>query len=102
MKDITNLMIDYRECSRNIWNTYFGVQEDFWELEPLFEQINKLLFEAIVLNALPPDAHLTGGSSHPTLSVVPFATMRILIRRPSEDGNQYWDQEPDLRFEEGK
>src|SRR5438067_3154559 len=89
----------YRECSRNIWNSYLGVHENSRQLEPQYEQIRKLLFEALVVNDIESGAHASGKQATPVLKVVPFPTMPILLRRSSEDGNVYWDQEPDLRFE---
>ena len=96
MKDVTELMNKYRECSRNIWNTYFGVQENWCDLESPHKQIRRLLFESLVVALLEEETALDGEGS-PILKVVPFTSMSILIRRSSKDGNVYWDQESDLR-----
>jgi len=99
MRDVTDLMNRYRECSRNIWNTYLATEMgEFADdaVERIYEQIRNLLFEAIV--SVPPSGTAT---TRPTLIVAPMASLPILIRRPSRDGNNYWDQEPDLRFEDG-
>ena len=66
MQDVTRLMNDYRECSQNIWNTYFGTQEDWCHLESLYEQIRKSLFEALVL------AHLDEQQSSPVAAILPL------------------------------
>jgi hypothetical protein len=94
MQDVTSLMLNYRECSRNLWNTYFGGSKDMRGLDRVFEEISKLLFEGLVAKQV--GAQRTQAL---TLLVRPFATLPILIRRPSTDGNVYWDQEPDLRTE---
>lgn len=92
MQDVTDLMNNYRECSRNLWNTYF--KDNTCALDSIYEQIRKLLFDAIVTNRL-------GEETDPTLTVVPLESLPILIRRPSNDGNYYWDQEPELRAKKG-
>lgn len=89
MQDVTDLMNNYRECSRNIWNTYF--RADSCALDSLYEQIRKLLLEALVARRLE-----QGSEMSPKLIVVPMESLPILIRRPSSDGNHYWDQEPEL------
>jgi hypothetical protein len=99
MRDVTDLMNRYRECSRNVWNTYMGTEigdaaSD--AVERIYDQIRKLLFDGIVMG------RLTGtAGTDATLIVAPMPSLPILIRRPSRDGNYYWDQEPDLRFEAG-
>ena len=97
MEDVTILMNNYRECSRNLWNTYFSLQEDWCRLDSLYEQIRKLLFEALVLAQIEEEAP----QKSPVLKVVPVSSsMTIFIRRPSKDGNTYWDREHDMKVEE--
>lgn len=94
MRDLTDMMNSYRECSRHLWNVYFGTQENTCHLEQLYEGVRKLLFEGLVLSQLECDS----GKEPPVLKVVPVASIPILIRRPSEDGNWYWDQEQDMQI----
>jgi hypothetical protein len=99
MQDVTDLMRRYRECSRNLWNTYLGdamEEAECCEVDRTYDQIRKLLFDVIV------SVRLTGieGSETP-LIVEPMPSLTILIKRPSGDGNSYWDQEPHLAYENG-
>jgi hypothetical protein len=94
MRDVTDLMHNYRECSRNLWNTYFGAGNHKCDLNWVYEQIRKLLFEGLVTKQLAEEIRPVF-----PLMVVPLVTLPILIKRPSADGNSYWDQEPDLRAE---
>jgi hypothetical protein len=99
MRDVTDLMQRYRECSRNLWNSYIGTAESDGVGEVVgrvYEQLRELLFKGIVTANLTQDE-----SSELTLTIVPFQSLPILIERPSSDGNRYWDQEPDFRFEHG-
>ncbi|PKK36542.1 hypothetical protein BWI96_11855 [Siphonobacter sp. SORGH_AS_0500] len=58
MKDITDQILDYRECCRNIWNSYF-LRLDWAEREidyrDYFESINTILLEDTVFK------QVTGG-----------------------------------------
>jgi hypothetical protein len=98
MKDVTPLMNTYRECSRNLWNAYFSLRVFTWDLHDEYENIRKLLFEALVVNELDPEHH-TGPEL--MLKVVPDGSVPILINRPSDGGGGYWDQEMDMRVGEG-
>src|SRR5437879_1134324 len=96
MRDITELMNTYRECSRSLWNVYFSKLEDV-EASDTFEQIRALLFDSIVGRQL----FYEGGEEDgdippPVLRVVPWPRQVILIERPSADSNHYWDQEKDM------
>lgn len=97
MHEITDLLETYRECARHLWNVYFR-ENNAPEREHLYEEIRKRLFGALVLVHIDDPA----GGANPTLKVVPIAAVPILIRRPSEDGNWYWDQEQDLQVEAGE
>lgn len=96
MQDVTDLMNSYRECSRNLWNTYFGTVKDPWALASVYDQIRKLLFEALVARRIQ-----KGSGPMPVLIVAPMESLPILVRRLSSDRNYYWDQEPDLRARKG-
>jgi hypothetical protein len=99
MRDVTDLMNRYRDCSRHVWNTYMGTEMGDAAsdaVERIYDQIRRLLFDGIVT------VRLTGtAATDATLIVAPMPSVPILIRRPSGDGNYYWDQEPELRFEDG-
>jgi hypothetical protein len=98
MRDITELMITYRECSRSLWNVYFWRRENVGASLDAFEQIRQLLFDSLVVSELSYEGEADGGNiPPPALKVVPRARSLILIRRlggPGEAG--YWDQEKDM------
>ena len=94
MRDITDLMNSYRECSRNLWNVYFSAKDYWSESTCAYGSIRKLLFQTLVLDELLYDDSLEPPPP-PVLRIVPRWSV-ILINRPSEDGNGYWDQEKDL------
>jgi hypothetical protein len=99
MTDITSLMNTYRECARNLWNAYFSSREFTWDLHDEYENIRKLLFNALVVYELDSEIECCGiGTAlSPMLNVVPSAkSVPILINRPSKDGNGYWDQEMNM------
>jgi hypothetical protein len=95
MRDITELMNAYRECSRNLWNVYFSKRKDIGDALDVFEQIRELLFDSLVLSELSYEGEAEGEDiPPPALKVVPQRSL-ILIRRLTESGG-YWDQEKDM------
>lgn len=52
MRDITDLMNTYRECSRNLWNVYFSRRENIGGSLDAFRQIRELLFDSLVVSEL--------------------------------------------------
>jgi hypothetical protein len=98
VRDITDLMDHYREAARSLWNTAFRVQEDLqsWDARDQFEQIKKLLFQALVVARLE-EGHccdLYNLADNHTFHVVPNSVepVPIMIQRPREgDQNHYWD-----------
>ena len=95
MRDITELMNAYRECSRNLWNVYFSKRKDIGDALDVFEQIRELLFDSIVLSELSYEGEAEGADiPPPALRVVPQRSL-ILIQRLSESA-RYWDQEKDM------
>ena len=94
MKDITKLMNAYRECARNLWNVYYAGRQDFGASLDAFEEIRTLLFDSLVVDELCCEEEANAPS--PVLKVVPRSRSLILIRRPTDDGNCYWDQEKDM------
>jgi hypothetical protein len=98
MRDITELMNAYRECSRNLWNVYFSTRENIGGSLDAFEQIRELLFESLVVSELSYEGEAEGEDiPPPALKVVPQARSLILIRRLTGSGEAgYWDQEKDM------
>ena len=98
MRDITELMNTYRECSRNLWNVNFSKRENIGRSLDAFGQIRELLFDSLVVNELSYEGDAQGGDiPPPVLRVVPRARALILIQRPTEPGQAtYWDQEKDM------
>ncbi len=97
MRDITELMNAYRECSRNLWNVHFSGQANIGGSLDAFGHIRRLLFESLVVNELFYEGEAEGEDiPPPALRVVPRTRALILIERPSDDGNGYWDQEKDM------
>jgi hypothetical protein len=97
MRDITELMNTYRECSRNLWNVYFSKRKDIGDALDVFEQIRELLFDSIVLAELSYEGVAKGEDiPPPTLKVIPQRSL-ILIKRLSGPGEAgYWDEEKDM------
>jgi len=94
VRDITELMNTYRECSRNLWNVYFSRRENIGASLDAFEQIRRLLFASLVVSELPYEGE---DIPRPALRIVPRARSLILIRRLTEPGEAgYWDQEKDM------
>jgi hypothetical protein len=95
MRDITELMNAYRECSRNLWNVYFSKQQNIGAALDAFGQIRPLLFDALVVSELPYEGEAEGDDiPSPTLKVVPRRRSLILINRSR--GSGYWDEEKDM------
>ena len=98
MREITNLMEHYRVTARSVWNTAFwsvpGLQN--WDSWDRFEQIKKLLFDALVKAQLEEAERFNGSDTKPDqlCRVVPIepGPVPIMIHRPREgDRNRYWD-----------
>ena len=98
MRDITELMNTYRECSRNLWNVYFSRRENIGGSLDAFEQIRELLFDSLVVSELSYERDAEGDDiPPPVLRVVPRERTLILIQRPSGPREAtYWDQEKDM------
>jgi hypothetical protein len=94
MKDITDLMNGYRECSRNIWNVYFAkrAQESPGCFIDHFDEIRRLLFESLVLDELRYEDEAAGSDlPPPALRVVPENRVRLFIKAQSDPGRgSYW------------
>lgn len=110
MEDITDIVDDYRECSRHIWNTYFRYLE---EGDMKFSAVNEALFYAMVLaqfNKTQVGLAPTMINKEPLfyLRITPISPhgTPIMINRTGDSGCGYWDDpvnrvkpdEVDLRF----
>jgi len=98
MRDVTNLMDHYRIVARSVWNTGFWPDPELrnWDSWEQFEQIKKLLFNALVGGGLGENvgSGLDAIAQEPTFRVVPSTSGRapIMIHQPREgDRNWYWD-----------
>ena len=79
MRDITELMNAYRECSRNLWNVYFSARENIGGSLDAFEQIRCLLFESLVVSEFFYEEDAEGEDiPPPALKVVPRERSLIL------------------------
>jgi hypothetical protein len=98
MRDITELMNAYRECSRNLWNVYFSRRNNIGGSLDAFEQVRELLFDSLVVSELSYEGEAEGEDiPAPVLKVVPRERSLILINRLSGSGESgYWDQEKDM------
>src|SRR6266852_5393572 len=101
MRDITDLMNTYRECSRSLWNVYFSRRANIGASLDAFGQIRNLLFDSLVVSELFYEGDAKDAKDEdippPVLKVVPSARSLILIRRPSDYPlPSYWDQEKDM------
>src|SRR5207302_8165545 len=82
MRDITELMNTYRECSRNLWNVYFSKRKDIGDALDVYGQIRELLFDSLILSELSYEGEAEGEDiPPPVLRVVPGSRSLILIQR---------------------
>lgn len=95
--DVTSRILTYREAARGLWNTYLRKElqraVDF-EALARFRAICDALFEELVLGPLgvAEFERPREGEPYSFLKVHPKAPdVPIRIRRPSADGNRYWD-----------
>lgn len=109
LRNVTPYLQEFRECARSLWNTYFRILEV--DASCHFAQLTDQFFSALVLEQIgaPPQLYTyTYPEPFSCLRVVPMAIadVPIMINRPSEDGNRYWDDpvnqvqqsDVDLRF----
>lgn len=101
MKDVTQILNVYRECVRNLWNTYFINQvksEDAWDLFDEYDKICTVLFSSLVLYLLGRTTYKKAPSNvrlpEPLLflRVVPIADTGVPINISREkESSTYWD-----------
>jgi hypothetical protein len=113
MTDVTDLMLNYRECVRHLWNTYFRREarpRQDWDLRDEFYDAALILFKALVLRGpdvddppLLPD-YRREQAPLMSLRLEVDMTSAILVNRTGSSG--YWDDpvtaiqqgDCDLRF----
>jgi hypothetical protein len=99
MRDITDIMNNYRECVRHLWNTYFRTPNvSQYEIESAFhfDEISNSLFAELVLSKIGKAGFERQSSEEPW----PFLALQLsnaecpaLINRPSQEGGKYWDED---------
>jgi hypothetical protein len=97
MEDVTNLFINYRECVRHLWNTYFQPVAD-WDVRDEFDAVSRDIFSSLVLRSLDmPHVGLSPESSEkptmlPGFRIIPSVEhgTEILINRDLPRSG-YWD-----------
>jgi hypothetical protein len=97
LEDVTHLLNSYRECARGLWNNFLRQGADFDRFDRIdaFSAICAHLFDEIVLRPLGKLGHgrQTPNDLYVFLNVVPTVDpVPIMINRPSDDGNKYWDE----------
>lgn len=95
--DVTGRMLSYREAARGLWNNFLRPQlQRAVDFEALgrFHDICDAVFEGMVLGPLgvaemePPRK----GEPYTFLAIHPKSPdVPVRVRRPSADGNRYWD-----------
>lgn len=96
MKDLTALLIRYRELARNLHNNcFFGCSEFTFDSYDRLEVVKKQLFALTVLDEcdIPLDEStlFLRPLSQLHVSVMENVAVPVCINRPSNDGNMYWD-----------
>ena len=98
VKDVSSIFDHYRMSARTIWNTAFWPDQDFrnWDSIDQFHQIEKLLFQELVLAKVDREWPLQDifGNAIPFFHLVPSSVhgATILIQKPRpEKPTGYWD-----------
>ena len=100
MRNITELVHEYLEAKRHIWNTYFRTKvTSLTECSPLdqYEEIDKLLFTALVIHQVS-----VAGQPETSLRVKAKEDLRILplrISEPFKDNSRIWNKADYLKVE---
>jgi len=99
--DITNLMNDYRECARNIWNAFLlgkNISTDIWDKIEQFDKVCSILFNIMVLTPINYNSYQKAliGERYPEplsfLRVSPISqtSVPIMVNREKKVSG-YWD-----------
>ena len=96
LRDISSIFDHYRVSARTIWNTAFWPDTDFrnWDSLEQFDQIQKLLFEELVLGKVgrewPPQNLFE--KAIPFFRIIPRSQVPIMIQNPRPGAaTGYWD-----------
>jgi hypothetical protein len=91
---VDHLIQRYCECARATWNNHLWSSDADDAAVERYDEVRGLLFRAIVLDPLGMgDATRDGfDATWPFLRVVvPADASTLLVNRPADDGNQYWE-----------
>jgi hypothetical protein len=90
---VDQLIQRYCDCARSTWNNYLWAGDADEAALERYDEVRALLFRAIVLDPLGMGDATRDGSeaTWPFLRVVAGADLTVLVNRPSDDGNQYWE-----------
>jgi hypothetical protein len=93
MRSVTHLVDRYREAARALWNNSLWRVDVSFDTVDAFNEVSRLLFREIVLQEVGKADFVKGRTEpFPFLRVVPTGTrVPLLVNRPSDDGNLYWD-----------
>ena len=94
MTDVTEAMNAYRECARGLWNNFLRRGADF-DMADTFSVLSDRLFGELVLRPLGERGYKKASvdDPYPFLRVMPVVDpVPIMINRPSQDRNKYWDE----------
>jgi hypothetical protein len=97
MKNVTPVLDHFRVTARSVWNSAFWPDPDFrnWNAAERFQEIQRILFDELVLTKLGRQWPLEDIFSKPIpfLHVVPASPrVTVMIEKPRpNDRNRYWD-----------
>jgi hypothetical protein len=93
-EDLNEVVLRYRDCARGIWNGYLRAAAD-WDLVDAFDDVDRKLFDLIVLRspAFADDSQDVPGVREIGVAIAE-SVVPIMVERPSNDGNRYWDASP--------
>ena len=96
VQDVSSTFDHYRASARAVWNTAFWPAPQFrsWDSVDEFDEIQRLLFQALVVAKLEREWPLqnTFREAIPFFQIVPTSSTRILIQKPRPGApTGYWD-----------
>lgn len=106
MLDVTNLIDEFRESVRHLWNGHFRTRSTSgksdnqspvpnWQLLDDFKQARNALFRAIVLDGICKDdcreSELGERMDYLVVQIVDDVTVPILVNRSPTENHGYWD-----------
>ena len=102
MRNITELVHEYLEAKRHIWNTYFRRKvTSLNECSPLdqFEEIDRLLFKALVTNELS-SANIDPAKYLKVKAREGLNLLQLSISEPIKDNNRVWNKSDYFQIQE--